>query len=145
MAVFTLEDAGGAVEVIAFPEAFQRAGSLIETGAMLLVKGRLEQDDDSTRLLAADVLPIDAVREGLTREVSIRVTLPADQGVFQALDAIFARHRGDRRVSFEIEVPSDAARLRVRADLSSRIRVRPSSGLVAEVEQVTGTGSVTLR
>jgi DNA polymerase-3 subunit alpha len=145
MAVFTLEDAGGAVEVIAFPEAFQRTASLIETGAMLLVKGRLERDDDSTRLLAADVLPIDAVREGLTREVSIRMTLPAGQGVFQALDAIFARHRGDRRVSFEIEVPSDAARLRIRADLSSRIRVRPSSSLVAEVEQVVGTGSVTLR
>jgi DNA polymerase-3 subunit alpha len=145
MAVFTLEDARGALEVIAFPEAYQRAAGLIEGGAMLLVKGRIEQDEDSTRLLAAEVMPIDVVREGLTREVSIRMTLPADESVFQALDAIFARHRGDRRVSFEIEVPSDASRLRVRADLSSRIRVRPSSDLIAEVEQVVGAGAVTLR
>jgi DNA polymerase-3 subunit alpha len=145
MAVFTLEDAGGAVEVIAFPDAYQRAAGLVEAGAMLLVKGRLEQDEDSTRLLAAEVMPIEAVREGLAREVSIRMTLPADHGIFQALDAIFARHRGDRRVSFEVEVPAQAPRSRVRADLCSRIRVRPSPGLVAEVEQIVGTGAVRLR
>ena len=41
MAVFTLEDAQGGVEVIVFPEAYQRAASLIETGTMILVRGKL--------------------------------------------------------------------------------------------------------
>ena len=47
MAVFTLEDAQGGVEVIAFPEAYQRAAALIETGTMVLVRGKLERDDES--------------------------------------------------------------------------------------------------
>jgi DNA polymerase-3 subunit alpha len=145
MAVFTLEDAQGAVEVIAFPEAYQRAASLIESGTMLLVRGKLEHDDDSTRLLASEIAPLDSVHERVAREVSIRVKLPADEQVLRALDEIFSRHRGDRRVSFEIELPAESAGPRVRADLSSQVRVRPSSSLVAEVERVTGLGTVTFR
>jgi hypothetical protein len=78
---------------------------------------------------------------------------PADIKTFEALGEIFSRHRGDRRVSFEIEVPPAPAtpgpardrRLVVKADVSSQIRVRPSSALVAEVEQVVGLGAVSFR
>jgi DNA polymerase III subunit alpha len=145
MAVFTLEDSEGGVEVIAFPEAYQRAGSLIEPGTMVLVRGKLERDDESVRVLASEISSIESVRERLTREVAIRLTVPAGRGLFEALGEIFSRHRGDRRVSFEIELPGDSRRLRVTADVSSQIRVRPSSRLIAEVEQVVGRGAVSLR
>jgi DNA polymerase-3 subunit alpha len=152
MAVFTLEDAHGGVEIIAFPEAYQRAASLIEPGTMVLVRGKLERDDESVRVLASEILPMEAVRERLAREVAIRLTRPADRGTFEALGAIFSRHRGDRRVSFEFELPrasgadgNGARRLRVKADISSQIRVRPSSTLVAEIEQLLGAGAVSLR
>ena len=45
MAVFTLEDAQANVEVIAFPEAYQKASALIETGVLVLVRGKLERDE----------------------------------------------------------------------------------------------------
>jgi DNA polymerase III subunit alpha len=145
MAVFTLEDALGGVEVIAFPETYQRAASLIETGTMVLVRGKLERDDESVRILASEIAALDSVRERVAHEVAIRMTMPATRGVFEQLGEIFSRHRGDRRVSFEIELPASAHRLRVKADVSSQIRVRPSASLVAEVEQVVGLGSVSLR
>jgi len=145
MAVFTLEDSQGGVEVIAFPEAYQKAASLIETGTMLLVRGKLERDDDSTRVLASEIAPLESIHERVAREVSIRVRMPKDQEAFRTLGEIFSRHRGDRRVSFEIELASDSRPLRVKADVSSQIRVRPSSSLVAEVESVIGQGAVTLR
>jgi DNA polymerase-3 subunit alpha len=145
MAVFTLEDAQGGVEVIAFPEAYERSAGLIETGVMVLVRGKLERDDETMRILASEVFPLEKLRERLAREVAIRLRMPADRRVFEALGEIFARHRGDRRVSFDLELPGDARRLRVRADVSAEIRVRPSSALVAELEQVVGQGSVSLR
>ncbi len=145
MAVFTLEDAQGGVEVIAFPEAYQRAAPLIETGTLVLVRGRLERDDETVRILAAEIAPLESVREHVAHEVAIRVTSPADRGLFEQLGEVFSRHRGDRRVSFEIELPADSKRLRVKADVSSQIRVRPSPALVAEVEQIVGQGAVSLR
>ena len=145
MAVFTLEDAVGSVEVIAFPEAYQRAAGLIEVGTLVLVRGKLERDDESIRVTAAEVLPLEPIHERLAREVAIRVRLPVDRGLFEALGEVFSRHRGDRRVSFEMELPADSQRLRVKADISSQIRVRPSSSLIAEVEQICGEGAVSLR
>ena len=145
MAVFTLEDAQANVEVIAFPEAYQKASALIETGVLVLVRGKLERDDETARVLASEILPLDSVRERVAREVAIRVKMPADRRLFEALGEVFSRHRGDRRVSFEFELPSSATPLRVRADISSQIRVRPSSTLISEVEQIVGRGSVVLR
>jgi len=145
MAVFTLEDAQGGVEVIVFPETFQRCGTLVETGTLVLVRGKLERDDESVRVLASEVAPLDAVRERVARGVAIHVRGRLERGQLETLGEIFSRHRGDRRVSFEIEVASGPRPLRVHADVSSQIRVRPSSTLVAEVERVMGAGSVELR
>ena len=145
MAVFTLEDSHGGVEVLCFPDTYQKCGSLIEAGTMVLVRGKLERDDENARILATEIAPIDAVLERIAREVAIRVKGPADRHFFESLGAIFARHRGDRRVSFDIELSSAPTRLRVRADVSSQIRVRPSAALIAEIEQVVGPGTVSLR
>jgi len=141
MAVFSLEDAQGSVKIIAFPEAFQRAASLIEIGQMVLVSGKLARDEDMVEIVASEIVPLDVVRERVAREVAIRVKGPLGE-VAPALREIFLRHRGDRRVLFELET---ASRLRVRMDVSSQIRVRPSPALVAEVEQVVGLGTVELR
>jgi DNA polymerase-3 subunit alpha len=145
MAVFTLEDAQGGVEVIAFPEAYQRSGSLIETGTMVLVRGKLERDDETIRILASEITPIDSVRERVAREVAIHLRKPADRNTLETIGEIFSRHRGDRKVSFEVETGEPPNRLRVRVEVSSQIRVRPSPNLIAELEQVVGAGAVELR
>ena len=145
MAVFTLEDSQGGVEVIAFPEAYQRAAALIETGMMVLVRGKLERDDENVRILASEIAPLETIRERLAREVAIRLRRPADRDTLESLGEIFSRHRGDRKVSFEVETGTPPNRMRVRLDVSSQIRVRPSPALVAEVERLVGAGTVELR
>jgi DNA polymerase-3 subunit alpha len=145
MAVFTLEDAVGGVEVVVFPEAYQRAAALIETGTLVLVRGKLERDDETVRILASEIAALDSVRERIAREVAIHLKKPADRDMLQTLGEIFSRHRGDRRVSFEVETGEPPHRLRVKVDISSQIRVKPSSTLIAEVEELVGAGSVELR
>ena len=54
------------------PDAYRRAANLIETGTMVLVKGKLERDDEATRILASEIASIDTVAERLSREVAIR-------------------------------------------------------------------------
>ena len=79
------------------------------------------------------------------RNTLVLTVLAADRTTFEALGAIFARHRGDRRVSFEVEAGEAPHRLRVTVDVTAQIRVTPSSALVAEVERVVGAGAVELR
>jgi DNA polymerase-3 subunit alpha len=145
MAVFTLEDAIGGVEIVVFPEAYQRAAALIETGTLLLVRGKLERDDETVRILATEIAPLDSIRERLAREIAIHLKAPADRNTLESLGQIFARHRGDRKILFEVETGEPPNRLRVRVDVSSQIRVKPSSALISEVEELVGAGAVELR
>ncbi|HEX2443301.1 MAG TPA: DNA polymerase III subunit alpha [Vicinamibacterales bacterium] len=145
MAVFAFEDVGASVEVVVFPEAFQKFGSLVVSDAMLVVRGKFEKDDESARLVATEILPLTSVRERIAREVAIRLSVPPHgRPTFEALAELLARHRGDRRVSLELDVRGQPGPMRVVADVA-QVRVRPSEKLVAEVEALCGNGTVTLR
>ena len=85
-----------------------------------------------------------ALKERTTREVAIHLSVPAHgRPTFEALAELLSRHRVDRRVYVELDVPGPQAPLRVRADVAQR--VRPSERLVSEVEQLCGAGTVELR
>ena len=143
MCVFMLDDKDGSLEVVVFPEAFKQCGHLGENGNMVVVKGKFEKDDDSARIVASEIMPIDLVREKLARAVAIRLsTPPHGRATFEQLWDVFAQHKGDRRVAFVIDERDRG--IRVTVDVSG-IRVRPSERLVAEVEKICGTGSVSLR
>jgi DNA polymerase-3 subunit alpha len=146
MAVFTLEDPHGSVEVVVFPEAFKLARTLIEDGALVVVKGKLERDDETLRILASEVLPLSVVRERLAHELAITVNVPPHgRETFEALAEVFARHKGDKPVTFQLVLKGQPTALRVRAQVSAHIRVRPSPVLVEQVERICGPGAVRLQ
>jgi DNA polymerase III alpha subunit len=111
----------------------------------VLVRGKLERDDETVRIIATEIAPLESVRERLAREIAIHLKTPADRNTLESLGQIFARHRGDRKILFEVETGEPPNRLRVRVDVSSQIRVRPSSALISEVEELVGAGAVELR
>jgi DNA polymerase-3 subunit alpha len=143
MCVFTLDDATGSIEVVVFPETFKQHGHYAENGRTVLVHGRFERDDESVRILATEIVPIEMVRERLAKSVAIRLSMPPHgRATFERLLELLAQHKGDRRVAFVI-LEQDR-HLRVTADVSG-MRVRPSERLVSEVEKICGAGSVSLR
>lgn len=144
MCVFTLEDAQGSVEVVVFPDGFRQCGHLVEEGRMVLVRGRWERDEETTRVLASEIAPIEMIRERLASSVAITVSAPHhDRETFLRLWDVLMQHKGDRRVAIELLDPD--RHLRVTIDVNAQIRVRPSERLVSDVEKICGAGSVTLR
>ena len=143
MCVFMLDDASGSVEVVVFPEAFKQYGHLAENGTTVCVTGRFEKDDESARILASEIVPIEMVRERLAKSVAINVSMPPHgRATFEKLLDILAQHKGDRRVALVLH--EQERHIRVTADVSG-IRVRPSERLVSDVEKLCGAGSVRLR
>ena len=100
MCVFMLDDASGSIEVVVFPEAFKQYGHLAENGTTVCVTGRFEKDDESARILASEIVPIEMVRERLAKSVAINVSMPPHgRATFEKLLDILAQHKGDRRVA----------------------------------------------
>ena len=146
MAVFMLDDVAGGLEVVVFPETFGKHGiARSKPTPCCWSAASCEKDEESARLVATELLPMSALTERTTREVAIHLDGPDRTAatIFEALAELLSRHRGDRRVYLELDVPGPPPPLRVRADVAQR--VRPSERLVSEVEQLCGSGSVELR
>ena len=119
---------------------------MLETGAMVVVNGKVELDDETIRMTATELMTLDTMRQKMSRELSIKLTSPPHgRSTFEALADLFTRHRGDRRVVLELELRDQHPPLRLRAGLAAQVRVRPSEQLASEVERICGAGTVILR
>jgi DNA polymerase-3 subunit alpha len=144
MAVFMLEDEVAKVEAVVFPEAFSRFGGLVVADTMVLVKGKYERDEESSRLLVSEIVPLDLIREKAVRTVEIRLTGKGlARNTMRELATVLDRYPGDRKVSVVVEVDGPEAGLRVRAATARRIK--PSDLFVRDVEAVCGAGAVLLK
>ena len=143
MAVVTVEDRGGRMEAVVFPEAYRKYGRMLETDRLVVVEGKLEVDDDEPRLTVNEVKALDTVLGEAGRFLAIHMASPpADKATFVALAEVLGRHYGSGKVAIDIELRDQAPPVRVRAELR-RARVNPSDALVADVEAVCGKGAVT--
>jgi DNA polymerase III subunit alpha len=52
----TLEDLGGAVEVLIFPATYQRCATLLADDALVVVRGRLDRTEEAPQLIAMEVM-----------------------------------------------------------------------------------------
>jgi DNA polymerase III subunit alpha len=146
MGVLMLEDQHGSVEVVVWPDTYAKTSTLVETDRMVLVSGRLEVDDETAKIYASAIVPLETVTDRAVREVTIRLTMPPhDRGTFEALAALLKEHRGDRRLSLEFELRTAQQALRVKADVASQVRVKPSAQLFKGIERICGPGSVEVR
>lgn len=59
MAICTLEDLGGAIEVVIFPSSLEKCRSIIEVDRVVMIKGKLERDDRGEKILAQEVKAFD--------------------------------------------------------------------------------------
>jgi DNA polymerase-3 subunit alpha len=144
MCVFSLEDHQGTVEVVVFPETYARYRSACEGGALLLVRGKFERDEESARLQATEIVPLGQLKERLSRGVRIRLKADTGRETIAKLWDVVAGYRGDRPLAIEVAVPgaSPSVPQVVTLDVNVAIRVRPSQEFVAAVERLCGPGSV---
>lgn len=115
MAFVDLEDLYGEVEVVVFPNVYERCREAIEEDNVVVVKGKLNfKEEEMPKLLADSVVDIDGVEEKLsqsserpsrpsrgTEPDSVKVRIPAEadeEETLAALREIFHQHRGNAPV-----------------------------------------------
>jgi DNA polymerase-3 subunit alpha len=117
MAVAVLEDLTGRVDLVMFPEAFERLGASIHEGAILDVRGRLERRGEALQIVCESVsaeLPA-AEEDACEREsIVIRFRRGADSWseikAMQQVDEILKRHEGESAVIIEVPAVGEPPR-----------------------------------
>jgi DNA polymerase-3 subunit alpha len=142
MAVVQLEDWEGVVETLIFPETYAKVQKLLEVDAPIFVKGKLDNDESTIKLLATDIYPIERIKEILSRTVTIRInTTLAPQDIAERLQPIIDEKRGSAEIIFELEFPGRFTAL-VRPN--PYVKISPDREFVESVERICGRDTVRL-
>jgi DNA polymerase-3 subunit alpha len=142
MAVFTLEDREGTLEVVVFPKTYEKCAAELVVDRLVLVTGKLDTDEETARVLADDIRPIETLASQVGRTLSVRLTGDRhNRTTFEALSELLQIHRGPSLVRLQLELTKRTPPVRVSARLT-RVRVRPSEPLAKAIEELCGEGSV---
>ncbi len=136
MAFVGLEDLMGTVEVVIFPETYKLAAYHLKSEIPLLVKGRADIGEESVKLIASEVLPINEVREKMTKSVHFRITTPGtEKEQIEKLRNIIDSYRGNCDAYVHVVIPSRSETV---ISLPDTIKVNPSDELLRDVEKLFG-------
>ncbi len=138
-AVGALEDLCGSAEVVFFPSIYRDCGELLHEDRVLVIRGRLDERDESLKLIALDVTAPDM--SGLaSAPVVVRLDLQECTGVVvDELKAILERHPG--RVPVQLELLGREHKTAF--NLGDALRVARRPGLIGELKARFGGNVVT--
>jgi len=145
MANFVLEDLTGTMEVLVWPQAYDRGKDLLETDSPLLVTGRYDTESSNgnaeARLLCTAIQPMDSVWNDVVQKA--RISLPVaglQPEKILALQNLITSNPG--RCLVEFELVKELYRIHVVPNRD--LRVNPVPSFVRAVENLFGDNSVTL-
>lgn len=148
MAIVKMEDLTGSIEVVCFPETYDRVGELLEADAILEVTGKVDRRNDEAQIIADTVsrdLPEFESRQD-QQVPTVAVRLPnthdvwSDISLMQQVDRILQEHDGDLPVEFHVPRGTHMIRLRSRSR-----RIEWSSEFQRELESILGESTVTFQ
>ncbi len=143
MAILSLEDLDGSVEVLVFPEAYARSVLHLKQDTAIFICGTVNRREDPAKIVAEQIIPLDDVPKKFTKAVHIR--LPAATTSPEMLERVqeaLLAHKGSVPVMFCFMYPEGKL---VFLEASEHFSVIPTSKLVEEIEAIAGEDTVWLK
>jgi DNA polymerase-3 subunit alpha len=133
-ATATLEDLGGAIEVLFFPQTYQLYAMAIAEDAIVIVKGKIDRRDDVPKLIAMDMtIPDLTVTDGAPFVVNmplVKCVVP----VVEQIREVLRTHPGTTEVHLRLKGNQKTTVVR----LDDKLRVNASPALHADLKQILG-------
>ena len=113
---------------------------LVEEDQLVYVDGRLNLREETPKIIAEDIMPLNKVQEMHTKAVVVKMsTTGLEEQVMLRIKKIIAKHKGDIPVYVDLITPEGR---KVRLSTDKELSVLPSDNLVVEMEQLTGAGNI---
>ncbi len=142
MATFILEDRNGRVEVVAFPDSYQKYYDVIKEDNLVFIAGQVQGGEDSPRIIMTSVYPLELALERLAKRILLRIRLTGlEKDIYLKLKSLLEEFPGDCPVVFALESGNGD---RVIAQSVEIQAVKPSRDLTQRLEDILGEKSVYL-
>ena len=140
MGILLLEDLEGVVEVLLFPDTYEKTQDVVLPDATIIVQGKLDNDESGLRILASEILSVDRAHELLSTTVVVSIdanAAPAD--LPQLLLPMIERKSGHAEIVFELRYSNQYTAF-VRPN--PYLKVLPDREFVNFVEEICGPDTV---
>ena len=140
MAFVAIEDLRGSVEVVVFSSVYVKVYDLLVDDNSIIVQGQLQKDENSIKILADIIIPIEKAEE--TWSASIRFNLDlgnTDKASLIQLHKIFQRHPGSCQGYVHLLSPGKTETI---IALSDTLKLRAGRPLAREVNGLLGYNAV---
>jgi DNA polymerase-3 subunit alpha len=139
MAIVLLEDLDGIIEVLVFPAAFSKVAKYLQPGAVVLLRGRLDLKENTPKIIADDMFPIDQVHKLIT---TVKIDLAGlYENLFESLKELLRCSPGSIPVYLHIDTPTKS---RVQVLVGQDLFIDPSEKLIQDIEDLLGEHRVVL-
>jgi DNA polymerase-3 subunit alpha len=133
MAILKVEDLGGAVEVLVFPNTYKQCFQNFVANSVVLLKGRLSLKEDSPKILASQISSVD---EAYRMIKSVNIDLCGfEENILASLKEKLALSRGDVPVYLQVGA-SEVQKVKVL--VSRELFVQPRPELFHDIEDLLG-------
>lgn len=136
----SLEDTVGKIDLIAFPQSYEKLAEKLKIDVPVLVRGSLRGDEDAAPKLAiSQITALEDVKIKLPEALRIRVPLHSpDVALLDELEALFRSAPGAGKIMLRLEEPDVFA-----ADLEPKgYGVAADVQFIERVESLVGVGAV---
>jgi DNA polymerase-3 subunit alpha len=143
MAFLKLEDMSGFLEVIVFADVFKVAETLISSEKPLLIRGDIDRNESSSKLIANEIVDLKAAEELIVDLVEFDIKKDSDtEDKLSRLKNIILEHQGECQADLILNVEGKGvARIR----MANRYKVKPSKFLKSAARNIFGYDVVKLR
>lgn len=139
MAILKLEDLEGVVEVLVFPQAFQKVSRYIQPNTVVMLRGRLNLREDTPKIVANDLFPVDEIYK-LISAVNINLS-GIRENLFESLKQLLGSYRGKTPIYLHLDTP---AKSRVQLIVGEGFFVEPNEELIGAIENLLGEERLSL-
>ena len=141
MAVFTLQDLQGQVEVVMFPEVLNEFGDVLKPDAIVFAKGKLDYRRERPNVLATELIRLEDVREKLAAKVRIGLDArDVTEERIAEIKSICRHHKG--RSGVYVAVRTDKGCVHTAAD--KELSVNPDLEFCRKMRQLVGEANFQL-
>ena len=140
MAFVSIEDMHGSIEVTVFSSAFATYSELLFEDNLILIRGRAQKDEQTVKILADTVIPLEKAEEIWTASIHIRLDISrTDKQILQKLQTIFKDHRGSCPGFLHM---TDSQRTETVVALPDDMKLRAGAALNRAVKEILGYNAI---
>lgn len=143
MAILTLEDLEGQVEVVVYPNVFDQYAQFTQENKPVFVVGQAQAQEEKAKIIASELVPIEEAVKSFSGTVYINLfESHANDDILEQLKIILNQYPGKYPLSLCMNLSTGE---KVTLAIDGDVKVNPTDEFLKNVETLLGEGNAVVR